>query len=59
MSRVGVRCQVHNGKVFVPLEVREGMVGHKFGEFSFTRRFPTFPEKVLDFSVKKKKNPSH
>ena len=45
--------------MFVPLEVREGMVGHKFGEFSFTRRFPTFPEKTLDFSVKKKKQASH
>jgi len=56
---VGYRFEVHNGKVFVPLEVRDGMVGHKFGEFSFTRRFPTFPEKVLDFSAKKKKQASH
>jgi len=40
---VGYRFEVHNGKVYVPLEVKAGMIGHKFGEFSMTRRFPTFP----------------
>jgi small subunit ribosomal protein S19 len=30
---------VHNGKDHVPVFVTEDMVGHKLGEFSFTRRF--------------------
>ena len=30
---------VYNGKKFVPVLVSEGMVGHKFGEFSPTRTF--------------------
>ena len=30
---------VHNGKLFVPVFVTENMVGHRFGEFSPTRKF--------------------
>ena len=30
---------VHNGKQNIPVFVTEDMVGHKLGEFSFTRRF--------------------
>lgn len=30
---------VHNGKEHIPVFVTENMVGHKFGEFSFTRKF--------------------
>lgn len=40
---VGVRFAVHNGKDFIPLTVREEMVGHKFGEFSPTRHFRGHP----------------
>ena len=29
----------HNGKQHIPVFVTEDMVGHKLGEFSFTRRF--------------------
>jgi small subunit ribosomal protein S19 len=36
---VGVNFAVHNGKKFVSVSVTEGMVGHKFGEFSPTRTF--------------------
>ena len=36
---VGVRFEVHNGKVFHPVYVSEDMVGHKLGEFSPTRTF--------------------
>ncbi len=36
---VGHTFGVHNGKVHVPVFVTEDMVGHKLGEFSFTRRF--------------------
>jgi len=36
---VGKTFGVHNGKVHVPVFVVEDMVGHKLGEFSFTRKF--------------------
>lgn len=38
-SMVGVTFDVHNGKDFLPVYVTEAMVGHKLGEFSFTRKF--------------------
>lgn len=34
---------VHNGKTHSPVFVTEDMVGHKLGEFSFTRTFRTHP----------------
>ena len=36
---VGLTFAVHNGKKFIPVFVTENMVGHKLGEFSFTRVF--------------------
>lgn len=36
---VGVTFEVHNGKYFNKVFVTESMVGHKLGEFSFTRKF--------------------
>ena len=36
---VGFTIAVHNGKTHVPVLVTEGMVGHKLGEFSPTRKF--------------------
>jgi ribosomal protein S19 len=36
---VGHTFGVHNGKQHIPVFVTEDMVGHKLGEFSFTRRF--------------------
>ena len=30
---------VHNGRAFVPVYITEDMVGHKLGEFVFTRTF--------------------
>lgn len=30
---------VHNGKEHIPVFISENMVGHKFGEFSPTRKF--------------------
>ena len=35
---VGMTIFVHNGKKFIPVYVTEHMVGHKLGEFSFTRK---------------------
>ena len=36
---VGFTFGVHNGKEHIPVLVEENMVGHKFGEFAFTRKF--------------------
>jgi len=36
---VGITFAVHNGNKFIPVYVTENMVGHKLGEFSFTRVF--------------------
>ena len=36
---VGWTYGVYNGRKFIPVLVTEGMVGHKFGEFSPTRTF--------------------
>lgn len=35
---VGARLLVHNGKEYIPLTVREEMVGRKIGEFVETRK---------------------
>ncbi len=36
---VGHTFAVHNGRKFLPIYVTEQMVGHRLGEFSFTRLF--------------------
>jgi small subunit ribosomal protein S19 len=36
---VGYTIGVYNGKTFVPVAVKEEMVGHKLGEFSPTRNY--------------------
>ena len=36
---IGHTFAVHNGIEFNPVYVTEDMVGHKFGEFSLTRKF--------------------
>jgi len=35
---VGLNLEIHNGKSFEKVEVIPEMLGHYFGEFSFTRR---------------------
>jgi small subunit ribosomal protein S19 len=36
---VGFTFGVHNGKDFIPVKITEEMIGHKLGEFSFTKKF--------------------
>lgn len=43
----GLTFNVYNGKDFIPVLVKEEMIGHKFGEFAQTRKV---------FSYKKTKN---
>jgi len=35
---VGMRIEIHNGKDFLPVEIKPEMIGHLLGEFSFTRK---------------------
>jgi small subunit ribosomal protein S19 len=44
-SFVGFVFSVHNGKVYSEINVNENMIGHKFGEFSFTRTKFIFKKK--------------
>ena len=36
---VGLTFAVYNGKKFIPVQVKEDMVGHKLGEFAPTRTY--------------------
>lgn len=36
---IGLTFLVHDGRKHIPVFVREGMVGHKLGEFAPTRKF--------------------
>jgi small subunit ribosomal protein S19 len=35
---VGIKLGVHNGKEFVPLEIKPEMIGHRISEFVLTRK---------------------
>lgn len=46
--------EVHQGKNFVPVKIREEMVGHRLGEFAPTRKFVKHGGKIqkeMDKSV--------
>ena len=36
---IGLTIAVHNGRQHVPVYINENMVGHKLGEFAYTRTF--------------------
>jgi len=48
---VGHTFAVHNGKEHIPVFVSEAMVGHRLGEFAYTRKFRGHP-------LKSKESPS-
>ncbi len=35
---VGLTIEVHNGKEFIPVTIKEEMIGHYLGEFALTRK---------------------
>lgn len=49
---VGLTIRVHNGRMHVPVQIAESMVGHKLGEFAPTRKFEAHG------GIKKKKPPT-
>lgn len=38
-AMIGHTIAVHNGRKHIPVYINENMIGHKLGEFSFTRLF--------------------
>jgi ribosomal protein S19 len=53
---VNLTFKVHNGKEYQEVIVTENMIGHKFGEFAFTRAKFSFKKKnKTKFSLKNKK----
>jgi small subunit ribosomal protein S19 len=44
-SLIGLTLNIHNGKSYSEILVTENMVGHKFGEFAFTRSKFLFKKK--------------
>ncbi len=53
---VGLELNIHNGLTFYPLSIKEDMVGHKFGEFVFTKKTGTSIHKnQITKQAKKKK----
>ena len=54
---VGHTIAVHNGKKFIPVYITENMVGHKLGEFSFTRQFKGHSVKAATETVVKPAGP--
>jgi small subunit ribosomal protein S19 len=52
---VGFTFGVHNGKDHIPVLVAEEMVGHKFGEFSPTKKFHRHGGKMQKELEQKKK----
>jgi ribosomal protein S19 len=42
---VGLTCNVHSGRTFIKLSITDEMIGHKTGEFVFTRERFVFKKK--------------
>ncbi len=51
-SMIGHTISVYNGKKHIPIYISEMLVGHKLGEFAFTRNFKS--HKKTDRKIKKK-----
>lgn len=42
---LGLTFKIHNGKEYIELTITDSMIGHKFGEFAFTRAKFVFKKK--------------
>ena len=49
---VGFKVGVYNGKTHVVVDVVENMVGHRLGEFAFTRKWVTHGGKMAKDELK-------
>jgi len=44
---IGLICKIHSGQTFVKLKITDNMIGHKAGEFIFTRKKFFFKRKKI------------
>lgn len=54
---IGFTFGVHNGRTHIPVFISEDMVGHKLGEFSWTRKFQRHGgrmQKEIEMAAKQK-----
>lgn len=47
---IGTRVLIYNGKIFISIRIRDNMIGHKFGEFIWTKKLGS------SIHIRKKKN---
>jgi len=51
---VGLNFSVYNGKYFIPLKIKENMVGKILGSFSFSHNIFLFnKENIKSYNIKK------
>ncbi|MGX7577209.1 30S ribosomal protein S19 [Candidatus Vidania fulgoroideorum] len=51
---IGLTIYVYNGQKHIPIMIKEDMVNHKLGEFSFTRKFIKHSKKNNNVNIKSK-----
>jgi len=44
---IGLICKIHSGQTFIKLKITDNMIGHKAGEFIFTRKKFFFKKKKI------------
>jgi small subunit ribosomal protein S19 len=44
-TMVGIKLEIHNGRKFFPVSIKKEMIGHKYGEFSPTKKSSIFKKK--------------
>lgn len=53
-NMVGLKLAVHNGKFFIPIKIKESMVGKLLGSFSFSKSILLFNKSNNRYNKKKK-----
>jgi len=49
------KVRIHKGNSFIPVTISEKMIGHKFGEFAYSRQKNIHPDKYIKKKLIKKK----
>lgn len=55
-NMIGLNLAVYNGKYFIPLKIKENMVGRILGSFSFSKNILLFNKKINRYYNKKRKS---
>lgn len=54
-NMIGLKFAVYNGKFFIPLKIKENMVGKLLGSFSFSKNILLFNKSNSNYKKKNKK----